>query len=324
MVRLWRRHGLSVSVIHSLELPEDYRSLLHDLGCDTYLLGVKDSVDLVPGIHRAVVIGVCHTVFLEKSHALRQLGCRLVWLNLMTSIGATEGLLYEDAPPFDCYVFESPFQLAKLSKDLTRYGVHSVQAVLIPGPLEISDWEYAPRPVTAGGDFVIGKLARPDIAKWSRRTWDIYGMVDHPRRKALVMGVDKDILGWIGHPPVWGTVLPPGAIPTRDYYRQIHCLMPVNFAAFENWPRVGLEAMACGVPIVAPREGGWCDMIIHGETGFLASSPKEFADYATALSRDETLRLKIAHQARQRLVEDLARSDKIWAQWERVFHDLAN
>jgi len=67
MVRLWRRHGLSVSVIHSLELPEDYRSLLHDLGCDTYLLGVKDSVDLVPGIHRAVVIGVCHTVFLEKS-----------------------------------------------------------------------------------------------------------------------------------------------------------------------------------------------------------------------------------------------------------------
>jgi glycosyltransferase involved in cell wall biosynthesis len=90
----------------------------------------------------------------------------------------------------------------------------------------------------------------------------------------------------------------------------------------ENWPRIGLEAMACGVPIVAPREGGWCEMIDHGETGFLASSAEELGKYGTLLARDEPLRLRIAAQARHKLETELANPDLIWAGWQRLFASL--
>jgi len=136
------------------------------------------------------------------------------------------------------------------------------------------------------------------------------------------MGVDETIRKWIGPAPAWAEVLPPCAMPAREFYRRIHCLMPINFSLLENWPRVGLEAMACGVPIVAPREGGWCDMITHGENGFLASSAEEFAELGTLLARDESLRMKIAAQARRKLETELANPDDIWAGWQRLFASL--
>jgi glycosyltransferase involved in cell wall biosynthesis len=102
----------------------------------------------------------------------------------------------------------------------------------------------------------------------------------------------------------------------------LHCLMPINYSAQESWPRIGLEAMAAGVPIVAPREGGWCDLIVSGENGFLAGSAEEFGELGTRLARDEQLRLQIAAQARRKLEEDLANPELIWAGWQRLFASL--
>ncbi|MCI0359786.1 MAG: glycosyltransferase [Planctomycetaceae bacterium] len=98
--------------------------------------------------------------------------------------------------------------------------------------------------------------------------------------------------------------------------------MPINFSALESWPRIGLEAMACGVPIIAPKQGGWCDMITHGENGFLAGSVEEFAELATMLAHDEPLRQQIAANARRKLELELANPDLVWAGWQRLFASL--
>ena len=80
--------------------------------------------------------------------------------------------------------------------------------------------------------------------------------------------------------------------------------------------------MAAGVPIVAQHDWGWREMIVHGETGFLGSCDEELAHYAASLAYDENLRLKICKNARERLVDDLAKQENIWQGWERIFHAL--
>ncbi len=99
--------------------------------------------------------------------------------------------------------------------------------------------------------------------------------------------------------------------------------MPVNGGARENWPRVGLEAMAAGVAVVAQNEWGWREMIDHGKTGFLGSCDEELAHYTAMLAYDEKLRMRMVHAARDRLVTELANPDVLWAGWKHLFESIA-
>jgi glycosyltransferase involved in cell wall biosynthesis len=47
----------------------------------------------------------------------------------------------------------------------------------------------------------------------------------------------------------------------------------------EPFGLVPLEAMACGTPVVGVAEGGVCETILHGETGWLVErDPRKFAE----------------------------------------------
>jgi len=95
--------------------------------------------------------------------------------------------------------------------------------------------------------------------------------------------------------------------------------MSINGGAEENWPRVGLEAMSAGVPVIADSSWGWIEMIQHGKTGFLADDHKRHAVYAAQLATDEALRLEISENARSRLVNVLANPEMIWSRWKELF-----
>lgn len=82
------------------------------------------------------------------------------------------------------------------------------------------------------------------------------------------------------------------------------------------------RAFASGVPVVAQNQWGWREMIQHGETGFLGNCDEELAHYTAMLAYDERLRMRIVHAARERLVEELASPEIIWAGWERMFRGL--
>jgi hypothetical protein len=133
-------------------------------------------------------------------------------------------------------------------------------------------------------------------------------------------------MGWngrterkLGSPPEWAEVLSPCAEPTREFLSTLHCMLPINGGASENWPRIGLEAMAAGVPLVAQNQWGWQEMIDHGRTGFLADTDDDLACYAGQLATDEDLRLRIVQTAHKRLVDDIASPEKIWSGWSRLF-----
>ena len=138
-----------------------------------------------------------------------------------------------------------------------------------------------------------------------------------------MLGMDDRTHGKLGATPAWADCLKPMAISAQQFLATLHCPLPVNGGARENWPRAGLEAMAAGVPIVAQDDWGWREMIEHGVTGFLGSDDCELAHYAAMLAYDEELRLRVIEAARERLVTELANPAKIWAGWQRLFDSLS-
>jgi glycosyltransferase involved in cell wall biosynthesis len=59
--------------------------------------------------------------------------------------------------------------------------------------------------------------------------------------------------------------------------------MPIRWS--EPFGMVMLEALACGTPVIAFPEGAACELVVHGETGFLVDDEQAMADAVGQLTR---------------------------------------
>ena len=299
-----------------------WRERTEALGCTTHDV-TPDQLDTIAELPGTPVVGMCNSQFIAHAHRFRQLGCPLVWANCMTFLFDHERQCFAEHGPADAYVFQSQFQRGELEPQLVELGYTPDRGHLVPGAFDLDEFSFAPRPHARGDVFVIGRMARPDLDKWSSNTWPIYTAIQYTHKRALMLGMDERTHGKLGAVPAFADCLKPMAISVQQFLATLHCLLPINGGARENWPRAGLEAMAAGVPIVAQNDWGWREMIEHGVTGFLGSDDCELAHYAAMLAHDEPLRLQIIHAARERLVTDLANPQRIWAAWQRLFESVS-
>ncbi|MCI0412639.1 N-acetyl-alpha-D-glucosaminyl L-malate synthase BshA [bacterium] len=73
----------------------------------------------------------------------------------------------------------------------------------------------------------------------------------------------------------------------------------------ESFGLVALEAMACQVPVVATIVGGLPEVVVHGETGFLANlgDVDKMAEYSLEILRNSSLRQRLGENGRRRAIE---------------------
>ncbi len=65
-----------------------------------------------------------------------------------------------------------------------------------------------------------------------------------------------------------------------------------------------LQFMAAGLPVVANPVGVHCQMVVPGETGFLARTPAEWAEAIALLAGDPALRARLGEAARRRVEQE--------------------
>jgi len=109
-----------------------------------------------------------------------------------------------------------------------------------------------------------------------------------------------------------------GPIPNKDipsYYQKASVFLFASHGG-EGIPRSILEAMACGVPVVATKIAGTPEAVKDGETGFLIPprNPKLIAKKTAVILKDQDLRAKMGKNARKKIEEEFS--------WEKVIPQL--
>src|SRR5258706_11441816 len=82
----------------------------------------------------------------------------------------------------------------------------------------------------------------------------------------------------------------------------------LNTSLHEGIPMSVLEAMAHGVPPIAPRVGGFEEIVTDGVDGYLVDgrNPQDFAEKCLSLYRNPTLRQSMGQAAREKVVQQFS------------------
>ncbi len=97
------------------------------------------------------------------------------------------------------------------------------------------------------------------------------------------------------------------------------CVIPSHY---ESFGLVALEAMACGVPVVASRVGGLQDTVRDGQTGYLVpwQLPEPFAERLALILGNGELRRSLGLIARSAV--ERFRWSEVAARVETIYHEL--
>lgn len=119
---------------------------------------------------------------------------------------------------------------------------------------------------------------------------------------------------------VFADAVPHDELP-RYYNAAGVCVVP---SYYESFGLVALEAMACGVPVIASRVGGLKETVRDGQTGYLVPwrCPEPFAERLDLLLTNEPLRRSLGEEARE--VARRYRWPVIAARVEDVYHQLVS
>ncbi len=99
----------------------------------------------------------------------------------------------------------------------------------------------------------------------------------------------------------------------------------LNTSLHEGIPMAILEAMAHGLPIIAPKVGGIPEIINDGVEGFLIEgrNPADFAEKCLLLSQDQALRQKMSMAAHERVLREFSAA-KMADSYLQCYRDLAS
>ena len=180
---------------------------------------------------------------------------------------------------------------------LKSYGLNSYVSYLgvdteLFKPLELPEENFVLSVGTCippkGYDFIINSLAliepdkRPKLFIVSNMGDELWK--EHLRNMASDLGVDMEILRLIDDEKL------------VTLYNQAKIVLYAPY--LEPFGLVPLEAMACGTPVVAVKEGGVRETVIHNETGILTQRDESlFADAIINLLDDDKKRIKLSKQA---------------------------
>jgi glycosyltransferase involved in cell wall biosynthesis len=192
------------------------------------------------------------------------------------------------------YVFISDFQKTLLG----------MPGVVHPSPIDIDRFTSAKRSASARPG--IGRLSRDSLAKHDPEDLALYREWTEAGARVKLQGATS-----LADQPGAGAhleLMPEGAVAPADFLRSLDVFYYRTGRHVETFGRVVFEAMACALPLVCHRRGGYADRIRHGENGFLFDTTEEARQIMRQLLQQPALRAQIGANARRTVEELYSRS----------------
>lgn len=191
-----------------------------------------------------------------------------------------------------------PVELAFAGTEVAKQFGHT--GPVLPSPIDLSRFVPRPRP-REDGDFRVGRMSRDTEYKHHPEAVSFY-------RRLSVAGVASRIMGGtvlqkqIPDPIPGLELLPHGAENAVAFLQSLDCFFyRTDSRWFETYGRVIFEAMACGLPVVAHREGGYAEFVTNGEDALLFDTDDEAFAHIERLRNDPEYRARIGASARRRV-----------------------
>ena len=117
-------------------------------------------------------------------------------------------------------------------------------------------------------------------------------------------------------------VLFAGQVPNIADYLSVSDLLLMP-SETESFGLAALEAMACEVPVIATRTGGLPEVVLHGETGYLAEigDIKSMAEFAIGIISSQKKRREMGERGRAWAIERF-NTDRVIPQYEKLYERI--
>jgi glycosyltransferase involved in cell wall biosynthesis len=186
-------------------------------------------------------------------------------------------------------------------------GVEVARAIGLPGPIlpspiDLAHFKPTDEP-SRRSTFTVGRMSRDVLDKHHEGAPALYRRFVSAGCAVRIMG-GTVLRAWIPHPTPGLELLPLCVEDAATFMRALDCFVyRTNDNWLETFGRVVFEAMACGVPVVAHRRGGYAHFLHDGEDVLLFDTDEEAFMLVMRLKNEPALRARIAHNARKRVEE---------------------
>ena len=331
---------------YDITMVPNTREQLLQLGWRKFLkrLNVKAARwdDLPKKLH-GVALSLCNGKFLGEGIVLqaKQRGLRVIWSSEM---------MWHHGPEIAAVTFgviDKVLYVSEVQKQLLAPGYGKCPSAITGNYIAPEMFPFSERVRAADAPLVIGRLSRPDPAKFPADFPEFYESLEGetriarrnangktirgnsrnscqaPRTKFRVMAWSdqmRDVYNHHGFDARWD-LLEKETESQADFLHSLDLFVYSLGPAFrESWGRSTVEAMLTGCVPLVPKGGGHHleNLVPHGKAGFLCSSNDEFREQVQRLRRDVALRKKLSRAARRHAENELCNHAEHLRVWKEA------
>lgn len=162
---------------------------------------------------------------------------------------------------------------------------------------------FKPRKRTGSGNFVVGRASRDVLGKHHYSDVNLYRKLADKHIHVKVVG-GSCLKPWLDESKYLELLPAVSQDLMAETLSGFDCFFyRTSLLIKEAFGLVVAEAMLCGLPVVCHSQGGYSEIIRHGENGFLFDTDAEAIEIIELLKHDKALRNNISECASSTIME---------------------